>query len=451
MLTTKPDYGGNAKKQVVSSNACVLFAKVNGCASTEFDNMHGLGRSTPMSFQQFLDPVGTIAPVLRRIALLAVLASAGLFPNAAFGQQKPDVAGEYAGLLGPLHVKLHLSVAPNGAISGTVDSPDQNMFGLPCADFHLNGQALSFTVPMVSGTWTGLLSGDGSSLSGVWSQGSPTPLNLTRVTTATAMSTATSNPTPPQAPNSEVKWDDYTFKFDRSGTMAQVFQGGKVVGTILTMNGQQRVIPLPGTDSAKLTKSFEDYIAFSARSHSGNSSAAVVPTTPLSAEQPSAPSATTSPTSPTNGSGTTVPAIRFDEATHSITVPRPDGLTVTFVGEDVKIAGFRRRNYIVRHQKGTVGRFMESNASHSSRAGGSVSGGGEEFLLEGGGIIYDSGMGGYNLQENPQVLLAKQLSKIAVDAVADVRQVPGHENFAPPGYNNLKEISQYRLRSDGSR
>jgi len=55
------------------------------------------------------------------------------------------------------------------------------------------------------------------------------------------------------------------------------------------------------------------------------------------------------------------------------------------------------------------------------------------------------------LQENPQVLLAKQLSKVAVDAVADVRKVPGHESFAPPGYNTLKEISQYRLRSDGSR
>jgi len=94
---------------------------------------------------------------------------------------------------------------------------------------------------------------------------------------------------------------------------------------------------------------------------------------------------------------------------------------------------------------------MESNVGHSPRAGGSISGGGEEFLLDGGGIIYDSGMGGSNLQENPQVLLAKQLSKITVDAVADVRQVPGHENFAPPGYNSLKEISQYRLRSDGSR
>jgi hypothetical protein len=145
------------------------------------------------------------------------------------------------------------------------------------------------------------------------------------------------------------------------------------------------------------------------------------------------------------------PAIDFDEATHSITVPRPNGVVVTFVGEDVKIGGMRGGGFILRHQKGTTGRFLESTVLHPNRAGGSISGGGEEFLREGGGIIYDSGMGGVNLQENRQILQAKQLSQVAVDAVADVRHVPGHEGFTPPGYNTLKEISQYRLRSDGSR
>jgi hypothetical protein len=124
---------------------------------------------------------------------------------------------------------------------------------------------------------------------------------------------------------------------------------------------------------------------------------------------------------------------------------------VTFAGEDVKIARFHKVNYVVRHQKGNVGRFLESNVVHANRVGSSLSGGGEEFLLDGGGLIYDSGMGGVNVQESHQVLLAKQLSQIAVDAVADVRQVPGHESFSPPGYSSLKEISQYRLRSDGSR
>jgi hypothetical protein len=327
------------------------------------------------------------------------------------------------------------------------------MSGVKCADFHVNGQALSFTVPTVNGTWTGLIGNDGSSLTGIWSQGTPTPLNLTRVSTTAAANTASPAPPLPPMPKAEVKWDAYTYKFSLTGTSAQIFENGKVVGTILNMNGDQRVLPLPGTDSEKMTKSFEDYKAFAARSHSGETATAPATQTPAPTPTPAA----TMPGRPTSSytadpSPTPAAAIRFDDSTKSIVVPRPDGITVTFVGEDVKIAGFRKLNYVVRHQKGSAGRFFEHSLAHSDSSGGSLSGGGEEFLLEGGGIIYDSGMGtNQDIQVNSPVLTAKQLSKIAVEAVADIRQVSGHESFAPPGYNTLKEISQYRLRSDGSR
>lgn len=261
-------------------------------------------------------------------------------------------------------------------------------------------------------------------------------------------------------PKAEVKWDDYTYKFSLTGTMAQVFQNGKVVGSILTMNGDQKILPLPGSDSEKMTKSFEDYKAFYARGHSADTGAASANAAAAPAAQPTAPAATPTATMPgrpassytADPSPTPASAIRFDDASKSIIVPRPDGITVTFVGEDVKIAGFRKLNYTVRHQKGSTSRFLEHSLAHSDSSGGSLSGGGEEFLLDGGGIIYDSGMGtNQDMQVNSPVLTAKQLSKIAVEAVADIRQVPGHENFTPPGYNTLKEISQYRLRSDGSR
>jgi hypothetical protein len=396
----------------------------------------------------------------RRLASLVLLAALVVLSNLAFAQSAPNFAGDYAGMLGPLHVKLHLTKAADGTFSCAVDSPDQNMVGLACADVHVNGQSLSYTVPTVQGTYTGLLSSDGASLTGVWSQGTPTPLTLTRVTAATAAGAAAASAPAAPTPNAEVKWDDYTYKFDRSGLMAQVFEGGKVVGTILNMNGQQRILPLPGTDSAKMTKSFEDYQAFSARSHAGSTSAAATTPAPNAATTTAATTPSTSTFTPPASRGsfqvTASPTpeadIRIDQATHTITVPRPDGITITFVGEDVKIAGFRKLNYIVRHQKGSTGRFLEHSLGHADSAGGSLSGGGEEFLLDGGGLIYDSGMGtNADMQVNSPVLTAKQLSQIAVAAVADVRQVPGHENFAPPGYNTLKEISQYRLRSDGSR
>ena len=378
------------------------------------------------------------------VSTMLAMAIAGFAPNWGLAQQKPNFGGDYTGALGPIHVKLHLIAGPDGNVSGTVDSPDEGMSGLQCTDFHIDGQALSFHVPMVRGTWTEFISSDGTSLSGMWNQGSPTALNFTRVTLA------------PEAASTEareVKWDDYTFKFLPGGQMAQVFEGGKVVGTIMTMNGQQQVIPLPGPDADKLKKSFEDWKISNARSHSaGNSSGTFTTTAPSPRQQPGSPvTETKSPSLPVGGTGITASTVRFDEATHAITVPRPDGVTVTSVGEDVKIGGFNRVNYIVRHQKGGPGRFLESNVVHSTRAGASLSGGGEEFLLEGGGIIYDSGMGSYNLQENGQIRKAKQLSQIAVDAVADVRKIAGHENFAPPGYKTLVEISHYRLRSDGSR
>jgi hypothetical protein len=146
-------------------------------------------------------------------------------------------------------------------------------------------------------------------------------------------------------------------------------------------------------------------------------------------------------------------AIHFDEVNHTITVPRPDGVVVTFVGTDVKIAGFKNLpiSYIIRYQKGSASRFLERANGSEPAVGGTLGGGGEEFLIDGGGIIYDSTMLAGDAQENPNVLLAKQLAQVAMDAVADVRQVSGHGNFEPPGYKSLKQVSQYRLRSDGSR
>ncbi|MGA2672637.1 MAG: serine hydrolase domain-containing protein [Terracidiphilus sp.] len=108
---------------------------------------------------------------------LALLALASL---PAFAQQKPTVAGDYAGTLGPLHVKLHLKTDAAGVITGTLDSTDQGALGIPCADFHLDGQALTFAVPAVHGTWKGTVSADGAALTGTWDQGAPSPLNFAR-------------------------------------------------------------------------------------------------------------------------------------------------------------------------------------------------------------------------------------------------------------------------------
>ena len=85
--------------------------------------------------------------------------------------QTPKLVGDYSGMLGPLHLKLHLKTPATGAIEGTLDSVDQGAMGLPGANFHLDGKALSFDVPSVGGKWHGTVSDDGATLTGSWSQG----------------------------------------------------------------------------------------------------------------------------------------------------------------------------------------------------------------------------------------------------------------------------------------
>lgn len=114
-----------------------------------------------------------------------------------FAQQNRDFAGDYVGSLPPLHVKLHIIVGSDGSVSASVDSPDQQLFALPCADININGQALSFSVPNVHGEWTGVISSDRTSLSGVWKQGRPMALNFTRVSEPTSGNTPSSTAAPP--------------------------------------------------------------------------------------------------------------------------------------------------------------------------------------------------------------------------------------------------------------
>ncbi|MGD0737378.1 MAG: serine hydrolase domain-containing protein [Terracidiphilus sp.] len=115
-----------------------------------------------------------------RAAAVACAIMLALFSSPCTAQTAPPVAGDYAGMLGPIHVKLHIKVDPAGAITGTLDSPDQGAMGIPCADFHLDGQTLTFTIPAVHGSWKGAVTAD--ALDGTWDQGAPQPLKFMRDT-----------------------------------------------------------------------------------------------------------------------------------------------------------------------------------------------------------------------------------------------------------------------------
>lgn len=115
-------------------------------------------------------------PVLLVCLLLCML------PWPVQAQAPPAVKGDYVGMLGPLHLKLHVIAAADGALSGTLDSLDQGAIGIPCTDFHVQGHTFSFAVPAVPGKWTGTIQDGGDTLSGTWNQGTPLPLTFQRDT-----------------------------------------------------------------------------------------------------------------------------------------------------------------------------------------------------------------------------------------------------------------------------
>ena len=116
--------------------------------------------------------IGTVT-CLVALGLLATL------PSPVLAQQNPAIAGDYAGTLGPLHIRLHLQQNAAGRVTGTLDSLDRGAIGIHCADFHVDGRSVTFTVPAVQGMWTGTVATDGT-LTGTWEQGHSLPLNFAR-------------------------------------------------------------------------------------------------------------------------------------------------------------------------------------------------------------------------------------------------------------------------------
>ena len=132
-----------------------------------------------LSSFEFIQATRSKLPRLLASLTTALMLFFALVP--AHAQPAPTVAGDYAGILGgALHVKLHFKVDAAGAITGTLDSTDQGALDIPCADFKLDGQSLTFTVPAVNGKWKGTVTAAG--LEGTWDQGAPQPLNFTRDT-----------------------------------------------------------------------------------------------------------------------------------------------------------------------------------------------------------------------------------------------------------------------------
>jgi fermentation-respiration switch protein FrsA (DUF1100 family) len=98
-----------------------------------------------------------------------------------------DITGDWQGTLhagaADLHLVLHITKSDAGALKATLDSVDQAANGIPVSSISLKDSKLSLAVELVHGTYDGKLSSDGTTLSGIWSQGQPLPLDFKRAAT----------------------------------------------------------------------------------------------------------------------------------------------------------------------------------------------------------------------------------------------------------------------------
>jgi len=95
-----------------------------------------------------------------------------------------DIDGTWSGTLdtgmSKLRLVFHISNTEDGLIA-TMDSPDQNMKGLPMTGVTRDGASLKIEAKQISGVYSGKISADLNSIDGTWSQGgADLPLVLKR-------------------------------------------------------------------------------------------------------------------------------------------------------------------------------------------------------------------------------------------------------------------------------
>ena len=115
-----------------------------------------------------------------KLTLMVLTCLTSLGPVSAQTALK-TVAGDYEGTQGSLHLRLHVRLSSPTTLTGTLDSIDEDAFGIPCTELVLSGTQFSFTLPSTSDSYKGEISADGNTITGTLDVGHPVPLVFTRI------------------------------------------------------------------------------------------------------------------------------------------------------------------------------------------------------------------------------------------------------------------------------
>jgi pimeloyl-ACP methyl ester carboxylesterase len=121
--------------------------------------------------------------IFRILSPIAVLLLASMSIHAQ------DLSGKWQGTLNleqKLRVILQIEKGDNASWKGAIYSIDQSTNSMPVTTLSLSGTTVKFSVDPIHVSFEGVLSRDGSSIAGTFTQGKAIPLTLERATTATA-------------------------------------------------------------------------------------------------------------------------------------------------------------------------------------------------------------------------------------------------------------------------
>jgi pimeloyl-ACP methyl ester carboxylesterase len=150
---------------------------------------------------------------------MVLMAALTLVPPAALAADTPaSIEGDWVGALSIGAAKLNLIVhftREADAWKGTMDSVDQGAMGIPIDFLTLEGTKLHFEMKAIGGSYEGVLSADGNTIAGQWTQAGMTlPLEFARTADPSSVF-----PKRPQEPKPPLPYDEaeVTYANPRAG------------------------------------------------------------------------------------------------------------------------------------------------------------------------------------------------------------------------------------------
>ncbi|MGB9180748.1 MAG: alpha/beta hydrolase [Pyrinomonadaceae bacterium] len=141
-----------------------------------------------------------------------------------------------------LRLVLKISKSADGAFKGTLDSIDQSANNLPIDTIDFKDAALHFEMKMISGTYDGKMSADGTQIDGQWRQGSASfPLLFRRTEKALTLVRPQEPKKPYPYDEREVSYENKQDKIKIAGTLTlpRVGSGPFPAALLITGSGPQ--------------------------------------------------------------------------------------------------------------------------------------------------------------------------------------------------------------------